>query len=121
MTTRAEQHEQIADALLDVLRHCVGEASKIRRAELLCQACERTKLRVSDRVMRSVIEDLRLSKAGAMICSTTRDGGGYWMAATRGELNDYLRQEESRIRELAIRVRRQRSAAELPPVQMQLF
>ncbi len=105
---------QIEDAILSVLYQHRGMAQRIRRRQLAPAIRPLVDRPVSDRLIRETIEVLRTTTdAGARICSTTRDGGGYWIAADDAELEACLAQDENRIRETAQRIRAQRKRAGL--------
>ena len=106
--------ERIEAAVLDVLKKHRGKRRRLSRGNLRGLVVGRVHQRVSDRAMRNAIEQLRTNhRTGALICSTTQGGGGYWLAENLGELDRYLRQDESRLREIAKRLRAQRKAAGL--------
>lgn len=106
--------EQQALAILDGHR---GEMQRITRQELLRQIniyLESAGLPLThDRFMRIVLEHLRgYSVEGAWICSTLK--GGYFMAATKEELDEHLKNELSRVKHLLKKIGRQRKVAGLP-------
>ena len=105
----------LVQAVVKILNGHPGEGKRIKRVDLMREL--RTyfnwTLRVSDREMRAAIETARSTPDGALICSTTANGGGYWMAKHRGELDRYLSQDESRCLEMWHRIRKQRQAAGL--------
>lgn len=86
-------------------------ATRITRKDLLQNLRWACGWPVSDRDMRAAIEFARSTREGALICSTTASGGGYWTALTRLELDRYLSQDESRCLEMWRRIRSQRLAA----------
>jgi len=98
-------------AVIAVLEEHRGIDRRIRRDSLRAELSWRHRLRVSDREMRAAIEVARATPKGALVCSTTAGGGGYYMARSTAELDEYLRQDESRCREMWQRCRKQRAAA----------
>mgnify|MGYP005815536541 FL=1 len=98
-------------AVVSVLLEHRGIERRIRRDSLREELGWRYRLRVSDREMRAAIEAARATPKGALVCSTTTGGGGYYMARSTAELDEYLRQDESRCREMWQRCRKQRAAA----------
>jgi len=85
-------------SVLRVLSYHVGRDSAISRAYLLKNV--RSVMAVDDRTLRLAVNQLR--KAGVMICSTGGKNGGYWLAASPKELNDYLDNEvRARLKDLA--------------------
>ena len=107
--------KMLVQAVITILNNHPGEGKRIKRVDLMREL--RTyfnwTVRVSDREMRAAIETARSTPEGALICSTTANGGGYWMANHRGELDRYLSQDESRCLEMWNRIRKQRLAAGL--------
>lgn len=52
--------------------------------------------RLNNRELRQAIENER--KAGALICSKTGTGGGYFLATSIVDVTTYVRQQENRIK-----------------------
>lgn len=77
-------------AVLRVLQPRVGRANVISRAELVANV-HYLGFSASDRQVRAVINGLR--KQGHLICSTGGVNGGYWLAANRKEVQEYLNNE----------------------------
>jgi hypothetical protein len=69
---------------------------------------------IDDRKVRACINQLRKSeKPGSWICSTGGENGGYWMAESQEELEQYIqREQESRLKDLAKQAKAMRIAAE---------
>ena len=111
MTKNAQPDPRLIMAVITILDGRRGIEKRVRRDDLRGQLAWRFRLRVADRVMRFAIEAARITPKGALICSTTRSGGGYYMARSTAELDEYLRQDESRCREMWQRCRKQRAAA----------
>ena len=103
--------QRLVKAIVRELEKHRGIDGRIRRDDLCDELVWRTGRRVPDREMRFAIEAARGTKSGALICSTTKGGGGYYMARCTAELDEYLRQDESRCREMWQRCRKQRAAA----------
>lgn len=51
--------------------------------------------RLDDRSLRQIIEDER--KKGALICSKTGTGGGYFLASSVVDIKTYIKEQENRI------------------------
>jgi len=113
MTAPSRLDIRLLEAVLQILQKRQGVHRRITRKELCSELRWRLSARISDRAMRAAIENARFTPEGALICSTTRKGGGYYMARNTVELETYLRQDESRCREMWQRCRRQRAAAGL--------
>ena len=112
-TRRLRFDVKLLEVIITVLQQCRGIDQRITREHLRRELTWRINTHVSDRAMRAAIENARFTPEGALICSTTRKGGGYYMARNTTELEAYLRQDESRCREMWQRCRRQRAAAGL--------
>jgi len=97
--------------IVAILQNHIGINNRISSKDLL------TKLNMvataTNRKMRQAIESLRQQEQGSLICSTTKNGGGYFLATTKAELENYLRQDEHRCLEMWQRIRKQRQAAGL--------
>lgn len=105
------EHTAIQEQLLSILALHRGANQRISRTDLLA-ALQRRAGAVSDREMRSVLEELRRSHPrGAWICADLR--GGYFMARDENELARYLGSDERRAHKLLHRVATQRKAAGL--------
>jgi hypothetical protein len=104
----------IERTLLNILADHCGSENRVKRAALRAECMRRTGIPISDRLMRKTLEDLRSRHPrGALICSDTEGGGGYFLAHDLRELETYLDADEARIVHLAQRVRAQRRAAGL--------
>lgn len=77
-------------ALLRVLSQRRGRDLAISREDLLA-ALRSLGFKVHERQARAAINELR--KTGQMICSTGGEGGGYWLASSWEELEEYLSHE----------------------------
>ena len=101
----------ITKYILAILKKHEGIEQRISSEDLLYRLniLEKT----SNRAMRMAIEELRRLPEGSRICSTTKKGGGYFIATTKKELEDYLRQDENRCKEMWRRIHKQRKAAGL--------
>jgi hypothetical protein len=96
--------DQLQSEILAVLAAHPDYDHRVKRKHL------RTMLGVSDRWMRSVIEDLRVNTPeGAYICSST--DGGYWLTRSVMELDRSLAQDEQRAKRILIRISMQRLRA----------
>ena len=110
------------DAILQVLKRHKGAANKIKRNPLHAAVVSEFGQRVGWRTIRENIELLRKETyEGAAICSTTEKGGGYWMAANRLELAEYLGQEERRAKQILQKIKLQRERAKLDEEATQLM
>ena len=93
--------------ILDSIPH--GQTNRVTRPQLLYKV-NRRGFSISDRMMRSVIADLRANDPdGAWICSDT--DGGYWIAESLAELDDSLRQDAHRAHEILSRIKGQQEHA----------
>jgi hypothetical protein len=81
----------IERALRRVLSFHVGEAKAIGRQELMDALAGMGFRMADDRPVRALINELR--KRGELICSKGGTGGGYWLAANREEMEEYLEHE----------------------------
>jgi hypothetical protein len=98
-------------AIMRVLSYHVGREKAIGRESLLVALLD-VGFRVQDRVARAAINDLR--KRGQVICSAGGEGGGYWLAKSWEELNEYHQRElHPRAMDLLEQERSQRQAAEV--------
>lgn len=77
-------------AVLRVLSQRRGREMAISRDDLLA-ALRSLGFKVHERQARATINELR--KSGQMICSTGGEGGGYWLASSWEELEEYLSRE----------------------------
>lgn len=101
---------QIELAVLQVLNDHRGFENRVSRTRLQALVSVVVNQMVRDREMREAIERLRATKPeGAYICSTT--SGGYWMATSIQELENYLAQDERRAKRTLMRISRQRMRA----------
>lgn len=94
-----EKATDLQRALLRVLRAHRGADNPVTSTQLLLLVQRRIANRsVDNRTMRSAIQELRLSGdiEGARICSTTKKGGGYYLATDDKELEQYLDQIHGR-------------------------
>jgi len=80
----------IERAMIRLLDFHVGREKAISRGDLVL-VLTASGFRVSERVARQVINELR--KRGFLICSTGGEGGGYWLAVSWQELNEYIERE----------------------------
>lgn len=96
---------------LDILQNHVGLDRRITSKSLLNELNKAVK--TDNRTMRTAIENLRQTQPGSLICSTTKNGGGYFIAASKTELDDYLKQDEHRCFKMWNRIKKQRQAAGL--------
>lgn len=106
--------------ILNILRSRQGKSAKISRRQLREEVSSWSGRNVSDREMRQAIEELRTDNSdGAMICASL--SGGYYTARDLVELDEALRSDESRIRKIAQRIRKQRQRAGLRAGQLELW
>lgn len=80
---------ELLAAVRAILTMHVGRSQAIPRPELLRQVMLRC--HTTDRQLRQVINTLR--KSGALILSTGGDTGGYWLAASAQEAEDFIQAE----------------------------
>ena len=73
-----------------------------------------------DRPMREAIEDLRFTVEGAAICSTRKDGGGYWIG-TQEEVRAWADKQRSMAVEMFKRANFQKRCADMYYQQQGLF
>jgi len=81
----------LKDAVLQLLTPRVGREHAISRKDLLVFLMQNGVRFGDEREVRMAIHALR--REGNMILSTGGAGGGYWLAAAWGELNEYLDRE----------------------------
>ena len=112
-------------AVLRVLSFRVGRGEAISRGDLVRMVGQHG-FSVHERALRLCIQMLR--KSGQPICSTGGEDGGYWLAASWEELNEYLEREvHARAMDLLEQEKALRAAGERlwgefsPGVQMNLF
>ena len=79
-----------------------GIKNKTTKAELI------TVLGLSERDLVRQVHNER--KAGALILSTTANGGGYYLPANKAEINDYVKSMENRAVNTFIAIRAARAA-----------
>ena len=101
----------IEEHIVTILQNHISINNRISSKDLLMKL--NVVIRTTNRNMRQAIENLRQQEQGALICSTTKNGGGYFLATTKAELENYLRQDEHRCLEMWQRIRKQRQAAGL--------
>ena len=86
----------LLETILSILEPRVGRKRRISRKKLRNWLCYQLQREVSDREMRSAIEELRRSNSkGALICSSS-GLSGYWMAEDYDELVENYRHERRR-------------------------
>jgi len=113
MAEGTELDIQIQKHIIDILEEHKGHSSRIRRGDLLRQVNFKLSVyfqtdlfALSDRKMRNFIEALRTeTSAGAWICSS--HDGGYYLASSLSELDDYLSIERGRANTLVNRISNQ--------------
>ena len=89
-----EASPELREVVLEVLCRHVGRENRIPRPLLLHCLRERLEQHVSDRRMRSAIEELR--EAGTAICSSSSDGG-YFLAKDVQEIELTIAEYKSRM------------------------
>lgn len=77
-------------ALLRILTFHVGSDQAIVKEKLIADL-KKHGFVVEERVIRALINDLR--KRGHLICSKGGAGGGYWLAGSREEMEEFLERE----------------------------
>jgi chromatin segregation and condensation protein Rec8/ScpA/Scc1 (kleisin family) len=120
-----EKLTDIQVTVLSILEQHVGAENRIPRADLRAQLCARADRYITDREMRRAIESLRqLPGRGSRICSTCGgveqgqkkkakrgQAGGYFIATSVRELEQFLREDEDRAVHTLRRTGQQRKAA----------
>ena len=91
--------EGLDQCMMRILARHVGRQHVIPRTKLLDAIHFSGYSSVDDRSMRALINALR--KSGEMICSSGGINGGYWLAASYAELDEYISHElEPRAKDL---------------------
>lgn len=108
-----ERDQEIKYYIMNILADHVGYESRIPKKLLLRTLNQRTGYSVSDRAMRIALEELRTTKQGMWICATTRNRGGYFLAANPEELDAFTKSDLNRAYALLHRVQAQRKNAKL--------
>ncbi len=80
----------LEQAIKRILERHVGRNEAIRRKSLL-RLLANASYQVTDRVMRAQINQLR--KDGVLICSAGGENGGYWLAESPEELEEFIEHE----------------------------
>ena len=94
-------------AILRILSFHEGAENAISRV-MLKGDCGRNGFHINERTMRAAINHLR--KQGHPICSTGGEGGGYYMATSRAELDDYImREPQARINDFSEQIKAMRA------------
>ena len=93
--------ERAKEIILEILEKHRGHQCRISRVELLFRINHNfvgpDAVYISDRAMRNLIEELRTTTTkGAWICSSQKQPGGYYLATSLQELEDYLAVEDRR-------------------------
>lgn len=102
-----QKHETHKLRLMYILAKHVGETNAIGMAELFVDVFgEEWRHRINDtRKIRMIVTELR--GEGIPICSvTTKDGGGYYLAAAGSELRGYTERDKKRALRILARVSR---------------
>jgi hypothetical protein len=99
--------------VLRILDFHRGHKNVISRKKLISDLVSMG-FQVDDRKVRVCINQLRKSEnPGSWICSTGGKNGGYWLAESQEELEEYIqREQESRLGDFAKQMKAMRSAAE---------
>lgn len=96
-------------AVLRVLMRYRGRANAVHRTDIL-HALELAGWTINDRMLRHTINELR--KQGHLICAAASRDGGYFIAADRQEVDDFIRAEiDSRLSDLSETRRRLTASA----------
>ncbi len=96
-------------ALLRVLYFHIGRDRAVSRMQLLSDVRD-LGFKIDDRQLRFQINQLR--KSGILICSAGGKNGGYWIASSRAEIDNFLNQEiRARISDLSEQDRAMTTAA----------
>jgi predicted DNA-binding transcriptional regulator YafY len=86
MTYNASYPPELRQALIEMLARYVGKEKAIGRMGLVMRSYERG-FRVSERQIRECIKYLR--RNGYLICATPGKKGGYYMASTKAEFEEF--------------------------------
>lgn len=83
--------EGLSDCLVDILVPCVGKKSAVGRSNLV-ELCHNEGFEtITERQIRECIKYLR--RNGHLICSVAGINGGYYMAASKEEFEEFDRLE----------------------------
>jgi hypothetical protein len=106
----AETYDQkLAKAILYTLSWHVGKGKAIGRMDLV-QSAEVRACKVGERVMRDTIRLLR--REGQLICSAPGEEGGYYLAETWQEFQEFTRAEyEAKISDMSETLKAMKKAA----------
>lgn len=90
------QHIKAADevlcrSVLEVLAHHVGRNFLISRNDLVLKLRRHGHNNIDERPVRDAIKQLR--RKGYLICAVAGTGGGYYLATTRREYDDFRQAE----------------------------
>jgi hypothetical protein len=103
-------------AIRRILEFHIGRKNAISRTQLIIDLAVMgfDYVDKDDRQVRICINAIRKSGTpGSWICSTGGIGGGYWMAETNEELEEFIdHEEESRLGDFAKQMKQMRMAAE---------
>jgi hypothetical protein len=103
-------------AIRRILEFHIGRENAISRSQLITDLASMgfNYIDKDDRPIRACINQIRKSgMPGSWICSTGGVGGGYWMAETQAELEEFIEHEEdSRLGDFAKQMKAMRMAAE---------
>ena len=116
---------QIELSILEELKRHVGKNRRIDRFNLLRVINYRiygitnmdfipdNQPYVSDRAMRDAIMNLRRNTdEGALICSTSRKGGGYWLSESLEEVKESCQEEHRRAMNILFNISQRVARAE---------
>lgn len=98
----------LSHAVLKVLANHVGQKNRITRAKLRSRVMDylpRGEKNVSDRELRSCIEDLRRTDDQGALISSSSSGGGYWICQDMDELLASYVEERKRALNILLTVR----------------
>lgn len=98
----------LAHLITQVLAKHVGQENRIRRDALrsrLMALLPRGSKNISDREMRSTIEELRRTDDQGALISSSSGGGGYWICKDLDELLESYREERRRSITLLVTIR----------------
>ena len=100
MSHAPEATAELKALVLEILRPHVGRENRIYRSDLVAEVARRLQVEPDERLDRNIrdaIEEARGEPGeGSTVCSSSRQGGGYWQAGNADELEASISEEEGR-------------------------